>query len=103
VIDGSRADLGEEIRRVTGGCADYALETTGVPAVLRTAVDALAPTGECGVIGAPPFGTEVALDVNGVLAFGRVVRGIVEGEGVPELFLPTLPTSGGGGGSPSSA
>ena len=58
--------------------------------MLRTAVDALAPTGECGVIGAPPFGTEVALDVNGVLAFGRVVRGIVEGESVPELFLPLL-------------
>jgi aryl-alcohol dehydrogenase len=90
VIDGSRPDVGDEIRRVTGGGADYALETTGVPAVLRTAVDALAPTGECGVIGAPPFGTEVALDVNGVLAFGRVVRGIVEGDSLPELFLPTL-------------
>jgi aryl-alcohol dehydrogenase len=90
VIDAGAAGVGEEIRRITGGGADYAIETTGVPAVLRTAVDALAPTGECGVIGAPPSGTEVALDVNGVLAFGRVVRGIVEGESVPELFIPML-------------
>lgn len=90
VIDAGAVDVGDEIRRITGGGADYAIETTGVPAVLRTAVDALAPTGECGVIGAPPFGTEVALDVNNVLAFGRVVRGIVEGDSVPELFIPTL-------------
>ena len=51
-----RSDAGEEIRRITGSGADFALETSGVPAVLRTAVDALAPTGECGVIGAPPSG-----------------------------------------------
>lgn len=90
VIDAGTADVGEEIRRITGGGADFAIETTGVPAVLRTAVDALAPTGECGVIGAPPFGTEVALDVNNILAFGRVVRGIAEGDSVPELFIPML-------------
>ena len=58
--------------------------------MLRTAVDSLAPTGECGVIGAPPFGAEVALDVHNILSFGRVVRGIVEGDSVPELFLPRL-------------
>ena len=46
--------------------------------------------GTCGVIGAPPGGSEVALDVNGILSTGRVVRGIVEGDSVPELFLPRL-------------
>jgi aryl-alcohol dehydrogenase len=90
VVDAGAADAGEEVRRITRAGADFALETTGVPAVLRAAVDALAPTGECGVIGAPPFGTEVGLDVNNVLAFGRVVRGIVEGDSVPELFIPQL-------------
>jgi len=87
---GAVADVGEEIRRITGGGADNALETTGVPGVLRTAVDALAPAGTCGVIGAPALGTEVALDVNNILAFGRVVRGIVEGDSIPELFIPSL-------------
>jgi aryl-alcohol dehydrogenase len=89
-IDAGTADVGDEIRRISSGGADFAVETTGVPSVLRIAVDALAPTGECGVIGAPPFGTEVALDVNNVLAFGRVVRGIVEGDSIPELFIPQL-------------
>jgi aryl-alcohol dehydrogenase len=83
-------DVGEELRRITGGGADNSLETTGAPAVLRTAVDALAPAGTCGVIGAPALGTEVALDVNNILGFGRIVRGIVEGDSIPELFIPRL-------------
>jgi aryl-alcohol dehydrogenase len=90
VVDASTTDVTEEITRITGGGADFAIETTGVPAVLRAAFDALAPCGEVGVIGAPPFGTEVSFDMNSFLAFGRVVRGIVEGDSVPELFLPTL-------------
>jgi aryl-alcohol dehydrogenase len=84
------ADVVDEIRRITGGGAAGALETTGVPRVLRVAVDALAPAGTCGVIGAPALGTEVALDVNNILAYGRVVRGIVEGDSIPELFVPSL-------------
>jgi aryl-alcohol dehydrogenase len=32
----------------------------------------------------------VSLDVNHVMTAGRVVRGIVEGEAVPQEFLPRL-------------
>jgi aryl-alcohol dehydrogenase len=80
----------EAIRRLTGGGAAFSLEATGSPAAVRAAVDCLAPTGVCGVVGAPAVGTEVSLDVNTVLTGGRVVRGIVEGESVPSRFLPTL-------------
>ena len=91
VVDATKAaDVGEEVRRITGGGANFSLETSGETSALRTAVDCLAPTGECGVIGAPPSGAEVALDVNNILVSGRVVRGIVEGDSVPELFLPQL-------------
>jgi aryl-alcohol dehydrogenase len=90
VVDASAGEVLEEIARITGGGVDFSLETSGVAAVLRTAVDALVPMGTCGVIGAPPAGSEVALDVNGILAAGRVVRGIVEGDSIPELFLPLL-------------
>lgn len=61
-----------------------------MPLVLRQGVDCTRPTGTCGVIGAPAFGTEVSLDVNTILTGGRVVRGIVEGDWVPDLFLPRL-------------
>jgi aryl-alcohol dehydrogenase len=83
-------DAVEEVKRITGAGADFSLETAGLPQVLRQAVDCLAPTGVCGVIGAPAFGTEVSLDVNTILTGGRVVRGIVEGDSVPDVFLPRL-------------
>ncbi len=78
-----------EARR-RGGGVDFALETTGLPQVLRQCVDSTAPRGVTGVIGAPAFGTEVSLDVNTILTGGRVVRGIVEGDSVPDEFLPRL-------------
>jgi aryl-alcohol dehydrogenase len=80
----------EEVQGFTGGGADYTLESSAIPAVLRQAVEALAPTGVCGIIGAAPLGTEVSLDMNDLLIPGKVVRGIVEGDSVPEVFIPRL-------------
>ena len=61
-----------------------------MPQVLAQAVYATGPGGTCGLIGAPPFGAEVSLDVNQVLAMGRSLAGIVEGQSVPDVFLPRL-------------
>jgi aryl-alcohol dehydrogenase len=90
VVDSLKTDPVEAIRALTGAGVDFSLEATGVPAALRAAVDCLAPAGVCGVLGAPAFGTEVSLDINNILAGGRVIRGIVEGESVPAEFLPQL-------------
>lgn len=90
VVRPDAQDVIEAVRAITGAGADFALETTGIPAVLRAAVDCTAPTGQTGVIGAPAFGTEVTLDVNTILTAGRCVRGIVEGDSVPATFIPRL-------------
>ena len=90
VVDPTAGDAVDAVRAATGGGADFSLEATGSPEVLRSCVDCLAPLGECGVIGAPAFGTEVSLDVTTILTGGRVVRGVVEGDSVPEIFLPRL-------------
>ena len=90
VVDASQVeDVVGEVTRLTAGGAHYAIETTGVPDVLRQAVDALRVTGLCGVIGAPPMDTPVAFDMNSLL-LGRTVRGIVEGDSIPDLFIPAL-------------
>jgi aryl-alcohol dehydrogenase len=89
-IEAGEVDLVEAVRAVVAHGADFALEATGVPAVIRSCVDCLTPRGTAGVIGAPPQGSEVALDVNTILTGGRVVRGIVEGDSVPQLFIPEL-------------
>jgi aryl-alcohol dehydrogenase len=89
-VDARQQDPVETVRTLTGGGADFSLECTGDPAALRQAVDLLGSDATCGVIGAPPFGTDVALDVNELIALGRTVRGIVEGESIPQLFIPQL-------------
>ncbi len=89
-IDPGSEDVVEAVRDLTGGGADFSLECTGNPMVLRQAVELLGSGATCGVIGAPVFGTDVALDVNELLAHGRHVRGIVEGESLPQVFIPQL-------------
>ena len=90
LINANDADPVEAIRELTGGGVEASLETSGVPGVLRQAVDALGSGATCGLIGAPPLGTEEALDVNDVLARGRCVQAIVEGHSVPQVFIPKL-------------
>ena len=59
------------------------------PKAFRQAIDALALRGVCGIVGAPAFETEVPVDVWGIL-LGRTVRGIVQGDSIPDLFIPRL-------------
>ena len=61
-----------------------------MPALLREAVEALAPRGTCGSIGAAAIGTDVSLDMATILTAGRGLRGIVEGDSVPQTLLPRL-------------
>ncbi len=88
-IHGGETDAVQEIQRITGGGANYTLEMTASPRILRQAVDALQIGGTCGVIGVAPRGTEVSLDMTGLL-FGRAVRGIRQGESVSDSFIPQL-------------
>jgi aryl-alcohol dehydrogenase len=90
VVDAAQEDPVEAIKAIVPGGVEASLETSGVPGVLRQSVDALGSDGLCGLIGAPPLGTEEPLDVNAVLAMGRGVKAIVEGHSVPTIFIPTL-------------
>lgn len=89
-VNSRETDPVEAVREITGGGADFTLESSGRPAVLRQAIDALAIRGTCGIVGAPPLGTEATFDVNGVMTAGKKIIGIIEGESVPDLFIPSL-------------
>ncbi len=87
-FDPKRCNVVEEIQKLGGG-ADFSLETTAIPAVFRQAVDCLTVPGVCGLVGAAPMGTEVTFDMNSIM-FGRSVVGIIEGQSVPDHFIPKL-------------
>jgi aryl-alcohol dehydrogenase len=42
------------------------------------------------LIGGAPAGTEAAVDMNTLLNGGRSLRGVVQGDSVPQLFIPKL-------------
>jgi aryl-alcohol dehydrogenase len=89
-VNSKETDPVEAVREITGGGADFTLESSGRPAVLRQAIDASAIKGQCGIVGAPALGTEASFDVNGVMTTGKRVIGIIEGDSVPDLFIPSL-------------
>jgi aryl-alcohol dehydrogenase len=88
-IDPKAEDPVKSIQAITGTGVMYSLECTGLPQVVRQAVESLTLTGTCGVMGVSRLGTELRLDMNSIL-FGRAVRGIIEGDSVPQEFIPRL-------------
>lgn len=88
-IDPTQQDPIAICHEITTHGADYSLECTGLPSVFRQSVDALAVNGTCGLVGAAPPGTEVTLDMNSIM-FGRTVKGIIEGDSIPQQFIPEL-------------
>jgi aryl-alcohol dehydrogenase len=89
IVNSKDSDAVIEVRKLTGG-ADFTLECSGRPAVLRQAIDSLGILGTCGIVGATREGTEVAFNVNDVMIPGRRIMGIVQGDVVSRTFIPQL-------------
>jgi aryl-alcohol dehydrogenase len=86
---GNRTDVVEEIRKITGLGARYSLETSALPSVFREAVDCLMPAGTCILLGSARKGTETAFEMP-FLQNGRAVRGVIQGDSIPQEFIPLL-------------
>lgn len=80
----------EEIMKITGSGVNFAFETTAHPAVIRNAMESLAPRGTCGIVGASTLDTELTLNAMHLMIAGRKLRGIVEGDSTPDVFIPQL-------------
>jgi aryl-alcohol dehydrogenase len=81
VINNRRQDVARHIAQITRRGVDYVVETTGDPTMHQLAMDVLNPhgivallTGETGMI----------------LPGGRKTVGIIEGDAVPQQFIPEL-------------
>lgn len=89
VLNGADVDAVDEIRAITTGGANYSLECSSLPKVFRQAVECLRIPGTCGLIGAAALGTEVSFEMASIL-FGRTIQGIMQGDCVPDIFVPQL-------------
>jgi len=77
------------VTEICGGPADFALDCTGIIAVLRQAADSVGMRGTVALIGGAPAGAELALDHLTTL-WGKKVVGILGGEGRSEVLIGAL-------------
>lgn len=87
-LNGQQVDVVKEIQGASGGGTHYAVESTGVPAVVRQCLHALRPRGQAAIVGVTP---EMPIDVhNDLMAEGKSMIGVIEGDSVPRVFIPKL-------------
>ena len=90
-INTTDLDLVEELKRITDGAGvDAILDTTALPKLLASAVDALAIRGTLALVGAAAPGTEAPFEIGGSLVKGWTFKTIVQGSSVPQDFIPRL-------------
>ncbi len=89
-INPGQQSVTEQVMRINGFGVDFALDTTGLPSVIKDAVECLAPRGTCGILGAPAPETQIVLDETHFMSGGRRLIGIVEGDAYPDTFIPML-------------
>lgn len=87
-FNGKNVDVVAEVRAASGGGSHYAVETTGAPPVVRQALNALRPLGTAAIVGVTP---KMELDIhNDLMAEGKGMVGVIEGDSVPRVFIPQL-------------
>ena len=82
-------DLVAGLRAIEPLGLDRIVDTTGVSAVIRAGLEALASRGQLAMLAVTAPGTEVAFNPNTLLG-GRRLVGAVEGDADPQGFIPWL-------------
>jgi aryl-alcohol dehydrogenase len=89
-LDPAAGDVSAAVHELTDGGAAFGIDTSAKGVVINQAIAALAPRGRLALlgIGIPDF----AMDVKSVISCGKTIRGVIEGEAVPQTFIPQLIT-----------
>ncbi|MGN2638003.1 NAD(P)-dependent alcohol dehydrogenase [Nocardia takedensis] len=88
VVDGNDPDVAGRISALGKGGATHALDTTGLAGVMKTAIEALAPRGVLTLVGLGE--SPVPVEVSALIGRGKTLRGCIEGDVDPQVFLPRL-------------
>ena len=81
-IDNRKTSFAKRLPKITGGGVDYALDSTGDAALIRLARNLLNPGGRLALL-TGGGGTD---DLPG----GRKVLSVIQGDAVPQRFIPYL-------------
>ncbi len=83
-------DLAASVREILPIGVDFAFDTTAREDVLASILNALGPQGTLGCVGAATGEPKLTILLNQAVTFGHTVRGIIEGDSIPQEFVPRL-------------
>ncbi|KAF1810053.1 NAD(P)-binding protein [Eremomyces bilateralis CBS 781.70] len=83
-------DIPCEIQKITDGGARFAIDCTGVSAVIDMMIDCVCCRGTVGVVGSPDPNFVLKLDPVHLLHNNKTVRGICQGDSIAQEFIPRM-------------
>lgn len=83
-------DIVKHIRNITMGGADFAVDCTGVCAVIEMLIESIGPRGIVATVGVPPPGKKIQIDVLEFLMANKTYMGVIEGDSVPRTVCFAL-------------
>lgn len=84
-------DVVSHIKQLTGGAgADYAVDCSGVPAVIENMLACLGMFGAAAQVGVTPSGAKISVDPLMFLLGSKKYVGCREGDSVPSEYIPKL-------------
>lgn len=91
-IDPLAGEIGELVRAIAPGGAQFILDTTGIPGVIAGATGtAAAYHAKVGILAVPPsLDVMVPVPYLALMALGLQVQGITEGDADPDAFIPQM-------------
>jgi aryl-alcohol dehydrogenase len=91
VIDPAAGDVAEQLRAILPGGVDRALDSTGIPGVIQSLVNCLAPRGQLAWVGVPAsLDATITLPIIPMMAQGLSVKGVTEGDADPAKLIPEM-------------
>lgn len=91
VIDPAGGNIGDAIRAILPQGVDYAFETSGLEPVIDTALSCLGAHGTLGLVGVPPKPESMtSFNIAALITYGHNIKGIIEGDSDPDVFIPEL-------------
>jgi len=90
VINGKECDAVEEIKKITGGGANFSFEASGIPALTLSALSCLRRNGVAILLSVTgPAEVSIPLEM-GLLNPSATLMGLTEGGANPQSFIPQL-------------
>ena len=89
-IDGSTESFEQEVKAACPNGVDYIIDTTGHLPFAQRCVDLLAAQGTLGLVASYPLGARFSFDAGSLMASGRRIQGVMEGDTDIRHFIPQL-------------